>query len=468
MTKPYQTILLLTALVGAFWVLGCGHDYNLDDYKRQQLQHSLGLMRQADGEYTGLAISKLDGTTLGALDAQVKTSTSSSTPNDQSDPTAVPDLQVILTYTGPQNSTAIMTFQGGSFQSDLGGAFVADYTLQRTIGTVQTTDVIEMSGTISNGHFQGSVYSKSFPNYGASFDLALHGSDIPTLLRGRRLSTERLATQQSYAGVTRFSEGVDEPVVLVLTKPASSAPSLDEFFDLLIPVQPVTATLNYGNGARLAFNGAGFDLRSGKISVTVPVAQIFSTHTEPNSITLKCNEKDGTKAIACQLKTNANPGIAARMDDLENSPNAQEPPDSSDPRAMVRRTYRGVGKFTRSGMFMGNYVMYLTAIYEARSRSEEIYNLLFPQSEKLVQVSWFEEADPDIDFSFTDAKWDGLSATLDKNQPYQESNGPSGMISISCSNFYFYKRARPFQCHFTNTIGDVDATMKFTGRPIKE
>ena len=457
-------------LAGVFVLTACGRDYNLDDYKREQLQESLAKMQQADGVYSGLATSRLDGSTLGALDIQVTTNTNVLNPGDQSDPTAQPNLEITASFTGPAGADATIVFENGLFHPSLGGAIQAEKTLTPS---VQTSSAIDIRGNISNGHFEGLIYSKDSPDYGMRFNLALNGPSTAALLKDQRLSVEKFATQQNYMGESTFARNVREPVVLILTKPTPSSPSIDEFIDLLEPTQPLVATLNYGNGALLPFN-VQFDERTGEITGTSPVSTLFTNQTGSDVVTLHCSELDGTKAFDCQLTTDSNPGVAATtIVQQSHSTNEEPPQDNSGIRAMEIRTYRGKMRIYRDGMVVSNDVtIYLTALYQARTRSEEIYNLLFPEAEKLLQVSWHEEADPDISTSFANAKWDDLNGTLDKDEPItlpsNAGSGPTGVISISCTHFYFTEKSRPFECHFMNTIGNVDTTMKFSGRPISK
>ncbi len=458
-------------LVGVFVLSACGRDYNLDDYKREQLQESLAKMQQADGVYSGLATSRLDGSTLGALNIQVTTNTNVLNPGDQSDPTAQPNLEITVSFTGPAGADATVVFENGLFHPSLGGTIQAEKALSPS--TNGTTRAVDIRGNISNGQFQGLIYSKDSPDYGMTFNLALNGPSATALLKNRRLSVEKFATQQNFVGKTIFARNVREPVVLILTKPTASSPSIDEFIDLLEPTQPLIATLNYGNGALLPFNVV-FDERTGEITGTTPVSALFAGQTGSNVITLHCSELDRMKAFDCQLTTDATPGVAATtIVQRSHSTNEEPPQDNSGIRATEIRMYRGKMKIYRDGMVVSNELtIYFTALYEARTRSEEIYNLLFPEAEKLLQVSWYEEAAPDISTSFANAKWDDLNGTLDKDQPITipsgAGSGPTGVISISCTQFYFTEKSRPFECHFTNTIGNVEATMKFSGRPIPE
>ncbi len=475
-------LTIAAAIVAATTITACGSDYNLNDYRREQLNNSMGELQRAAGNYSGLAISKLDGSTLGAFEVNVQPKMTPTPASGQTTASATPNLVVTVSFTGPGFSGATIVFQDGRYAGNSGGQFEAQCPApgttgpcvqmnsqqssgQSTVTGPSTANPLVIDGTISSGRFVGHLYSQTAPQYGITFNLARNGLSARELLKNQRLQASKFATQHYYEGETYFSyssrQTIRKPVVLTLTEPPLT-PSLDQFYYLLVPDVPLVATLNYGNGAILAFD-ANFDKRLGELSGSTPWNKIFPSSSITSLVTLNCTELDSQKAFDCQLATGNNGVMASAVVTSEHT--VSEPPDNPDTRANQTRTYYGSIQLSRAGFsFNDKTPVTLTVIYEARDRVDEISNLLFPDSEKQVQVSWQEVADPDINFSFSNAIWDGLDGTLNKTQSLQIPNSTAtGLTSISCSNFFFYEKTTPFTCQFFNTFGNVSGTMTFNG-----
>jgi len=106
----------------------------------------------------------------------------------------------------------------------------------------------------------------------------------------------------------------------------------------------------------------------------------------------------------------------------------------------------------------------LTAVYPARTRTQEVTDLLFPNAETILQVSVLFSKDKSTGVTFTSTTWDDLSATLDGTQTFN-SNNVIATLSLSCQNFHFSDGPYNFTCQFMSSSRGANVGLTFKSTP---
>lgn len=156
------TVLGLCSLLS---MVGCSKDKNMDDYRRDQLQESLARISSISGSYSGVAVSRLDGTNLGAIDLkfQARTDIAASSGNVSSQQNAI--VSGSLSFRSLTNTEVV--FDNG-YYDDVTGDFQVTIPITQNGGAISKLSVI---GQVSGNSWIGSIEVKGQPEFGAQLTL---------------------------------------------------------------------------------------------------------------------------------------------------------------------------------------------------------------------------------------------------------------------------------------------------------
>jgi hypothetical protein len=253
--------------------------------------------------------------------------------------------------------------------------------------------------------------------------------------------------QNNYTGMATFQNGTQKPVNLVMLKPSST--SEEDFLNILLPVKPVIATFNFGNGAVLTYPNASWDQRTGRImGGTAPLQNATS------QISLVCEERG--QGFDCTQAATGVIGVVAtiHVDPVQGT--LTDPPDSPAGRDAITRIY--TGDFTSSS---GNLQTKVTITYPARTRAQEISDLYFPTSEKTLTFSYTIIPDMSVGATFTAVTWDVINQTLVGQQSSAVTANPSYTMYLSCQGFRFQDPSQDydFSCTYLSTLRNENQTI---------
>ena len=457
MLKINKCIAAIFALLA---LVQCAKDRDLKDYQNEQRNKDFAKLQSVEGAYRGLLLSKVDGATLGALQITLRADTQVLDSNNETKANAQPVLVANIEFKG---ATHLAIGAQNGFYND--GQYKAEIVIPRSTagsngsGGNQTAKIL-LNGFIgADGSFTGSMWASEttdYQDFGGTFSLQRNGEELASLAKAHTPKADALFSQMGFAGSTLFHEaGVTKAVSLVLSKPRST--SQEDFLTLLMPVKPVLATLDFG-GARLSFPNAHWNQSTGALNGAASFESI-------GQIRLTCAFADIRSGIECQLANEKSAGAVATISARPASGPIVEPPGSSEGRDPVERVYIGQGEFPP---FLGKgkeiKTVRLQVIWDARSRLDEILELLVPLTQKSLRVTllWPNDA-PST--TFATSKWDSVSGTLDATQTIATS-GLNGVLLLSCRGFHFTTTSAKydFTCRYTSTVSNVDLSFQFKSR----
>jgi hypothetical protein len=467
----------------AFLAVGCGKDKNVEDYQREKLRQNLGLYQSVAGTYTGIVRSKLDGSVLGAMALELRADTRSTPSNDGQlsigSPILVGNVRFldrdIINMAAPDGfydpGTGLYHADINIPRSSLGGGSGGGNNPPRDGGSpgngggqgnpgmnVPAAETITLGGTLSSGGLVGEVESRNYPEYGGRFELVRNGQSIQDLLAaarpGRNPRQEDARRATSWRGNTTFlTDTVVKPVNIVAVRPTYN--TAEDFLDLVSPIRVIDMSLNYSQSLHLLYSKAIWDVRQGYITGTA----LIIVQGQSQLLTTTCRQSGDANLNCTHLTTGR--GVTATTAATIAYGDVKDPPDGPENRQSTSKTFIGKGEFAPKDFRK----MKLVVTYPARSRLEDLLELFFPISEKLVQASIiFSE---NTSASFLGVKWDTLSGLLDGSRDSSTPGGGSYVAQIQCHDFYFTKTNRPFSCiYFTNRSATITIDFKppFTGK----
>lgn len=235
-----KILIALTALLA----VACGKDKTVDEYQREKLRENLALYESVAGSYTGLVVSKTDGTVIGAMQLVLEAKTVATDPNGGETAVGKPVLAGTVNFLD-QFVTTLEAPNG--FYDPATGAYSAQITVTRSDLTKETMNISgNISGEVLGGQFSLASYSDS----GANFQLNKNGRPIDELLKNaaNRRPTEGRKTKKSYNGKGRFEEGERvRKVRLMVAFPSRSR--TDDFLELFAPATDRLVNVSIDLGA---------------------------------------------------------------------------------------------------------------------------------------------------------------------------------------------------------------------------
>lgn len=455
--KPLLYILLPLAL----GLQACSKDQSLDDYKQTRLDQNFAQLQAVQGRYSGILTSKRTGKTLGGLQLTLKATTQVQPSPDESKATAQPILVANVDF---QGASRISVVAQNSYFDPTSGKFQANIPVQETDASGQTqTENISVTAAIQNGVIKGTLEAAGYSDYGGTFLLNRDGRDIGSLVKEHDIDPSTVFTQKNYVGSTVFSDGTTKAVVMILLKPPTT--SEIDFLSLLSPERALQINLNYGNGAHIIFNSGTWDQRTGNLTGQTPLSRtlIPGDNTTTQTITLylnPCQMSQDASRIDCSISTSSSQAPVAHLQLQASSSSNQEPPADKNPQVdAVIHVYNGQAQLNPGESWIPAV---MNVVDPAQTRMQVITDLLFPPSEKILQVSiTFPGAQ--IGISFPTTKWDVTQQTLDANQTMVVDN-QSNNLSLSCQNFDFSSAKYSFTCTYLSSLRSTYVQFKFASK----
>ena len=269
----------------------------MDDYNREQLQQNISRINAVSGSYSGNAISKLDGTTLGAvnLQFQAKTDVQSSTSTSTSNKQAV-NVSGVLTFRGM--TAAEVTFDNGNYD-DVTGDLVVNIPVAQDGGS---TANISLTGHISGDQWIGTLQVKGQLDYGADLNLSKNApvSNTSKLEVGGTRLDQIKQTNLNYSGTYQIGSDIVPVKMSFINRDILPEQYLYKMFSAIRQVNVVFDFTDF----ELNFTNAILDDKLGTLIGHDPVDQKGS----PVRATLNCQKFDTGKNVFgydCQVQTKA-------------------------------------------------------------------------------------------------------------------------------------------------------------------
>ncbi len=433
--KIYPALILATAL----FTIGCSNDKDLTDYKREKLVKELAALNSAQGDFTGVLTSKRTTQPLGAFKIKWRVSTDVIPSTDESRDSSKPVLMATIEFLG--SSHLLINARNGSYDPET-GLYQGNIDIPMAD---KTTKTITLRALINGAHAIGSLEVVDFTDYGATFDLLRDGEKIDVLAKSIKTGPDLRLTQLYFSGSTHFTVGGDKPVNLILLEPPTT--SEGEFYNLMSPIKGVTATFNYGNGAKMEFP-AGWDQRLGVLNGQ----NTFGS----GQISMSCAQ--GANTFDCSFSIDSY-GVAADTHVTATATLPPDPPDDSSGRDAIRKEFPGYAEYT-PGQWSP---ISIKLSYPARTRLQEITLLLAPVAEKLLEATVVFSAENSVLEKFNTAKWDLRNLTLDGEELHTVPSNPSvqSKHTLSCTDFKFDQQVGEFHCQYSSELLANPINLKF-------
>ena len=453
--------VLMGALSALVLMSSCAKDKNLDDFKAQQFHTDMVQLQQANGYYTGLLISKKDGTNLGAIGVNYEAKTAVLNSGDQTKASAQPIMTSSVDFVGATRMQIVAT---NAYYEPNSGQIQTEIAVLR--GTV--TNTIVLNGTLNkdSGSIVGTIEDKGYPTQGATFVLVKNGQGLDDIIAQNKVSAKPVAVLQgvTYVGETDFQDKLHtvKPVKMILLKTETT--SQDDFLTLLSPVNPVTMTMNYGQSALITFTGANWDTQSTQ-SKLIGTTTLNTNAVSPggqiviqqSDMTINCDYDSRKDTFLCRHIVAGSTFAAITRVHKATTSVPTDPNDSSATRDAISYDYVGQGFFHDGTRPIG-----MTFTYDARTRLQDVTDLFLPTSEKIVRIALVIMGIDNVTKkpyvisplpSFTATKWDEINLALDANQ--SSTTGSSGTpftLTLACTHFKADDPKYNFTCSYSSSL----------------
>ena len=450
--KQILALLVLAALAG------CGKDVSMEEYQRQKLQENLGQMEKLRGTYSGILRSKVDNRVLGALSLSLDPSTRPQDSKDGQSPIGSPVLIGALKFL--DRSEIDLSAPNGYYDKDT-GLYSAEIEVSRTGGGSGGTapapspggtpatpgngsggggrELVMITGQLTPNVFVGEVRLQNYPADGGRVELVRDGGDLRALLdaarpNGRAPEEEDRERTISYVGNTVFNDesATTKPVRFVVTQRTYGTP--EDFLDVVSPVRFVDLDINYSHEIQIPFRKIYFDTRRGYITGTAA----YGNGTQAAQMSITCRRQTEEEMTCVHITSSVGEAATSRVKFARGR--VDPPRDNIKDRKAVTKTFTGHGYFTP-----GDYrKMYLKVVYPARSLRDELLELFFPVTERMLQATLiFSDS---VSASFARARWDARNGYLDGN--YEGSGSGRYIAQMQCYDFYFTESKSDFSCTY--------------------
>ena len=481
-------------------LVGCAKDEDSVDYHNKQFSNQLALMQAANGQYTGVALAR-DGGSLPkgsplaalrmTLEAQGQVSNAPS-----SDSTPVTNTPTLVSTIDLQGSSLI-SVNGQTAAYDPGTGFLQiDIPVKQANTTGLPSSGSSTSSSSSNsasnsatdantsvlsiiGHltpqkeFVGIIQVRGYQQYGATIDLKTSGDSLGDIAKTVKTFDPFQGIRKGFEGTTTFKGGTTKPMRLVLQQPNTSPEQA--FIDIFRPIKSVLISFDYGGNARIPYsNGYWYQndgVLTGFATLTESVAtgaqssdSSASVPTTSTSYTLQlsvsCKEDPATGGFNCDQTTQSDSSPVAKTTVAPvHGQSSPPPPDDTADRDTAYARFVGAGQLDKNVTTKIN----LLATYPARDRLTQIFNLMNPDLERILQFTLLIDDGSGTSVTFTQVKWDVLNGTIDGNET-DSLNGISVVRQISCQNFTMdVTKAYNIPCLYRVSTRDYDIHIAFKG-----
>jgi hypothetical protein len=429
--RPFSPRLLASAAALALLAsTGCVQDRDFEDWRREKLNEDLAELAPAAGTYRGSLTSKQSGLALGAMEV-ILTPQVRMTPGMSGDKIdGAPALAVQITFQDADTRFALTALD--SYYDRFSGRLEVTLPIARANGR---SEQLVLSGSLGELGLGGQLQITGAAELAATFSLQKNStetiSEIAQKLVGQK-SRDPNSASASWKGTTKFLPGVERDVSLVFIDPTTTPE--EQFLNRFAPTQVVQFTLNYGDSVKLVHEGAIWDRRTGKLTGRARIsrgAQISEIVTECQSAqeTWSClHQSQGWGAVATTT--------AALQQDPGSDNRGGEPP--SELRAV--QTLLRTGK---ANLGSGEVTAWLKAVFAARTREQEFWDLFVPTPERTITVSlqFGVPGQPESErliVLFEQAQLDLRAHTLDGRVVLRQGLGSSFIeVTLRCESFRF-------------------------------
>lgn len=448
-----KSLALALSLITALTLTACGPDKDVEQYKNSRIQRDLAKMETVGGRYSGVLTSKKSGNPLGGFQITLGATTQVQEPgNNQT--SAQPILVANVEFLAESRMAIIAK---NSYYDTANGHYQADIEIPpATVGGTPTR--VSLSAVLKDGKMNGTVEAIGFSDWGGTFELTQNGESLEDIVAKTTPVNELAISTSNFNGETNFAAEGDlksastrRPVELILVRPKTT--SEQDFLNLISPVKAVLVTLNYGSGARIPFTNGNWDQRNGSLTAQ---RAIQSSANEPLNLLISCASANAGKDFNCDLTTTASSEPVATLS-VSSANKTTVSKDSDQGRIAMQRKYVGTAK-ADSGK---TYKVLMTTVYAARTRLDEIQELLLPVAEKTLQISL--AVNPQIlTIPFSTGRWDTQNKTISAVQKSMVA-GQTFDITLECRNFAFVsdKGHYDFTCVYGTTFQGTSLNVRF-------
>ncbi len=232
-------------------------------------------------------------------------------------------------------------------------------------------------------------------------------------------------------------------------------------------VQPIlVAEVEFQGAYRISIVGrnSSYDSTS-EFHTDIPIEVSIGSTTGKSKIeTVTINGTISGSVMSGSMYTSGYSSDGGTFDLVLNGPSLQKlsiarKPDVTSNRTPILKTYLG----TASGLTSGTSPVTLFITRPPLDKHTEIFYLLYPLSESLLQVSFLlAEGVPGPGFPI--ATWDTINGTLLARADFTASNGSTVTLSLTCQNFRLYDTKYNFTCTYSSTMRPGNLTMIFKSK----
>lgn len=256
-------ILSGLSLCSIILLTGCVKDKNADDYRRDQVQQMTSRITAASGSYTGSAISKIDGSNLGAMNLKFQARTDIQ-PSSSATVTNEQNVIVSGSLSFKSITSAEIAFDNG-YYDNVSGVFQVTIPITLDGGV---SSKLFLDGTVSGDKWAGSIEVTGQPKYGAALDLTRNAPTPNTSaieVAGTRLQQIQ-KTNFTFAG---FYDLAGEKNPIKVTFIDRNILPEQNFYKLFSPVRYININLNFID-FELNYSNAILDDQAGTLTAHDP------------------------------------------------------------------------------------------------------------------------------------------------------------------------------------------------------
>jgi hypothetical protein len=424
---------ILFSFLSLALLVSCAKDKTLEEYDREKARNEMAEYQAVAGNYSGIVTSKESGEILGAMEVTLETDTKPAGNNSsgQLGNALAKGTPILTTNVRFLDSQIISLASDKSYYDPDTGAFSVEFLVRKTGEGIKT---VFISGNINGSGLLGQIATREYPASGGKFALTKNGRSIEQLLKEARPNQpdnkENKKQVRAFIGSTEFTRAEEfRPVRVVMLQPIKG--NEEDLLDVIDPVKKVQLSFNYSQTLNLLFPNATFDVRQNLITGEIT----FTRNGQSQQMSLECNlPPEGS--LSCVHFTTGS-GKSAITSAKSASWDEKDPKDTG-----ARKPKSKI--FSGKGRMSGELKPIKLAVTEpVRSQLEDLYELYFPNSDRLINatVNFSEVVNP----TFTGARWDRANGILDG----QFTAGNNAYTAyLECENFYFLDSKEPFSCRY--------------------
>ncbi len=434
---------ILLSILGFALLVSCAKDKTLEEYQRDKNRNEMAQYQAVTGNYSGIVASKESGEILGAMEITLETDTkpagsNQSGGNQQISNALASGNPILTTNVRFLDSQIISLASEKSYYDPDTGAYSVEFLVRKTGEGIKT---VFISGNINGASLTGQIATREYPASGGRFSLTRNGKSIEQLLKEARPTQpdnkENKKQVKAFIGNTDFTRAAEtRPVRVVMLQPLKG--NEEDLLDVIDPVKKVQLSFNYSQTLNLLFPNATYDVRQSLLTGEIT----FTRNGQSQQMSLECTLPPEGSLQCTHLTTGS--GKSATTTARSASWDEKDP---KDPGARKAKTKTFAGKGRIGGELK---TIKISVIEPVRSQLTELYELYFPNADRLINVTvnFSEFSNP----TFTEARWDTANGIVDGSF----SAGSNAYTAyLQCENFYFVNSTQPFACRYWTSRSPV-------------